>query len=129
MADQDRRFDPSDVEVNLSREQGLGFGQRELDRQHDPDQSPQTPLELHNGDSANPEEAWGEPADEGAAYSANHATRGEKTDAERGPGPKTRQATKDAISRGADHPIVGITKAESSWAPSGQRAVMVFTLV
>ncbi|MDB5425273.1 MAG: hypothetical protein JWQ29_2689 [Phenylobacterium sp.] len=47
----------------------------------------------------NPEEDWGEPADPGAAYSANHATRGEKTDAERGPGPKTRKATKDAISR------------------------------
>ena len=45
-------------------------------------------------------EDWGEPV-EGAAYSANHATRGEKTDAERGPGPKTRKATKDTISRRA----------------------------
>ena len=48
---------------------------------------------------ANPQEDWGEPADEGAAYSTNHATRGEKTDAERGQGAKTRKATKDAISR------------------------------
>ncbi len=77
----------------------MGVGQRELDRQHDPEQSPQTPLELDAGDSENPQEAWGEPAGEGVAYSSNHATRGEKTDAERGPGPKTRQATKDAISR------------------------------
>ena len=98
MANEDRSFDPSEIEVNRSRQKGLGVGQRELDRQHDPDQSPQTPLELQDGDSRNPEEDWGEPA-EGAAYSANHATRGEKTDAERGPGPKTRQATKDTISR------------------------------
>lgn len=49
--------------------------------------------------SDNPQEDWGDPADEGTAYSANHATRGEKTDAERGPGRKTRAATKDQISR------------------------------
>ena len=49
--------------------------------------------------TANPQEDWGEPADEGAAYSANHTRRGEKTDALRGPGRKTRAATKDAISR------------------------------
>jgi hypothetical protein len=49
----------------------------------------------------NPQEDWGEPADEGAAYSANHATRGAKTDAIRGPGPKTRKAAKDTISRRA----------------------------
>lgn len=49
--------------------------------------------------SDNPQEDWGEPADEGAAYSANHARRGEKSDAERGPGRKTRAAAKDAISR------------------------------
>jgi hypothetical protein len=49
--------------------------------------------------SENPQEDWGEPADEGAAYSANHARRGAKTDAERSQGAKTRKATKDAISR------------------------------
>jgi hypothetical protein len=92
MADEDRTFDPSETEVNRSREQGLGFGQRELDRQRDLEQLPETPL------TANPEEDWGEPA-EGAAYSANHANRGAKTDAERGPGAKTRKASKDMISR------------------------------
>jgi hypothetical protein len=99
MADEDRSFDLSEIEVNRSRQQGLGVGQRELERQHDPEQSLQTPLELQEGSSGNAEEEWGEPADEGAAYSANHATRGEKTDAERGQGAKTRKATKDAISR------------------------------
>ena len=94
MADQDRTFDPSKAQVNRGREQGLGMGQRELNAQGDPaGNAPAT-----EGVSGNPEEDWGE-AVEGAAYSANHATRGEKTDAERGPGRKTRRATKDAISR------------------------------
>ena len=46
--------------------------------------------------SDNPEEDWGEPI-QGATYSANHATRGQKPD--RSSGPKTRAATKDQISR------------------------------
>ena len=50
------------------------------------------------GVSENPQEDWGEPI-EGAAYSANHATRGARSDEERGPGPKTRKAAKDQISR------------------------------
>ena len=53
-----------------------------------------------DGLSANPEEDWGRPHDEGAVFSANHATRGEKSQAERMiQGAKTRHATKDAISR------------------------------
>jgi hypothetical protein len=99
MADEDRTFDPtvkeSEAQVNRGREQGLGMGQRELDTQTNPaGNAPAT-----EGISENPEEDWGEPAGEGATYSSNHVTRGEKTDAERGPGPKTRQATKDQISR------------------------------
>jgi len=99
MADEDRSFDPakppSQAEVNRGRDQGLGMGQRDLDAQGEPGGV----RGAGEGVSANPEEDWGEPADEGATYSANHATRGEKTDAERGPGPKTRKATKDQISR------------------------------
>ncbi|MFI4964002.1 MAG: hypothetical protein ACHP9T_01425 [Caulobacterales bacterium] len=96
MADEDRTFDPTPAaQVNRGREQGLGMGQRELDAQDDPAGN----APALDGVSENPQEDWGEPADEGAAYSANHATRGEKTDAERGPGPKTRQASKDQISR------------------------------
>jgi hypothetical protein len=91
MADKDRTFDPSEVEVNRSREQGLGFGQRELQRQHDPEQNPEPSLTDDDED--------GEPGDEEAVHSANHATRGEKTDEERGQGAKTRQASKDTISR------------------------------
>ena len=86
MADEKRSFDPAETETNQ--------GQRELDQQG----SPTANAPALAGVSENPEEDWGEPA-EGAAYSANHATRGEKTDAQRGPGPKTRKATKDAISR------------------------------
>ena len=95
MADEDRTFDPTAAQVNRGREQGLGMGQRELDAQSDPaGNAPAT-----DGVSVNPEEDWGEPAGEGAAYSANHARRGVKTDDLRGPGPKTRKATKDQISR------------------------------
>jgi len=97
MADEDRTFDPSTPQVNRGREQGLGMGQRELDAQDDPAGAAPAP----QGVSRSDEEDWGEPAGEGAAYSANHATRGEKTDAERGPGRKTRKAQKDQISRRA----------------------------
>ena len=94
MADEKRSFEPTEAETNRGREQGHGVGQRELNQQS----SPAGNAPALDGVSDNPEEDWGEPA-EGAAYSANHATRGEKTDAERGPGPKTRKATKDQISR------------------------------
>jgi hypothetical protein len=97
MADEDRIFDNDEVEANRGREQGLGMGQRDLDAQHDPGGDAPA-VDLQPGAGGNPEEEWGEPG-EGAVYSANHAKRGEKTDAERGPGPKTRKATKDAISR------------------------------
>jgi hypothetical protein len=93
MSDEDRTFDPSTTEVNRGREQGLGMGQRELDAQRDPDQLPQTPLELDNDD----DELRSEPGDETALLHSNHATRGDKPD--RSAGPKTRTATKDQISR------------------------------
>ena len=51
------------------------------------------------GQSDNPEEDWGEAAGEGAAYSANHTRRAEKTEAERGQGAKTRAFNKDQMSR------------------------------
>ena len=57
MADEPRGFDPSEVEVNRGREQGLGVGARELARQHDPEQAPQTPLELDNDDAPGKPEA------------------------------------------------------------------------
>ncbi|HEY8004102.1 MAG TPA: hypothetical protein VIE16_07735 [Phenylobacterium sp.] len=99
MADEDRSFDPQDAssqaQVNRGREQGLGMGQRDLDEQRDPAGN----APALEGVGVNPQEDWGEPADEGATYSANHANRGAKTDAQRGPGAKTRRATKDAISR------------------------------
>ena len=96
MADEDPIFDDiaasNSAQVTRGLEQGLGVGQRELNAQREPAIDP--PL-LED----NPENDWGEPADEGAAYSANHANRGAKTDADRAQGSKTRTATKDAISR------------------------------
>jgi hypothetical protein len=93
MGDEDRSFDPS--KTDRSRAQSPGVGPREISRKRDPDQIPQTPLELDAAD----DDLRSQPGDEGAVLHANHGTRGEKSDAERGPGPKTRQATKDAISR------------------------------
>ena len=93
MADETRSFDPSTVEANRGREQGLGVGQRELDAQRDPDQLPQTPLELDNDD----QDLRSEPGDEAAVLNANHANRGARPD--RSSGLKTRTAAKDQISR------------------------------
>jgi hypothetical protein len=93
VADEDRTFETSEIETNRGREQGLGVGQRELDAQRDPDQLPQTPLELDNDD----EDLRSEPGDETAVLNANHANRGAKPD--RSSGPKTRTAAKDQISR------------------------------
>lgn len=95
MADEDRTFDPSQTQVNRGREQGLGVGQRELSRQRDPDQMPQTPLEL----DAEDDDLRSEPGDAEAVLHANHAMRGAKPD--RASGPKTRAASKDQISRRA----------------------------
>lgn len=47
----------------------------------------------------NPQNDWGEPADEGALHGANHTRRPERTDALSGQGSKTRRMTKDIISR------------------------------
>ena len=95
MASEPRAFDtapPTAADVTRSERQGLGVGQRELSAQREPAIDP--PLL----EEANPEEDWGQPV-EGATYSANHANRGRKSNTERGPGKKTRAATKDAISR------------------------------
>jgi hypothetical protein len=98
MADEDRTFSTTQSETNRGRQQGLGVGQEEMDLQGDPTRDQATPPLPAD----NPQEDWGDPADEGAAHGGNHLTRGEKTDAERGPGPKTLKANKDIISnRGA----------------------------
>jgi|SRR5712671_5207329 len=95
MADEDRTFDPARPQVSRGRQQGLGKRQREPDAQVEPVGT----APALEGISDNPQEDWGEPADPGTAYSINHTRRGQKSDAERGPGRKTRAATKDAISR------------------------------
>lgn len=51
------------------------------------------------GQRDNPEEDWGEAPDAGALHGANHTTRPDRTEAERGQGRKTRQAQKDIVSR------------------------------
>jgi hypothetical protein len=95
-ADDDRSFDPTaaptSADVTRGLEQGLGVGQRELDAQREPLIDP--PLL-----DTKPEDDWGDPADQGATYSAKHAIRGEKTAGQNGQGTKTRTANKDTVSR------------------------------
>jgi len=57
-------------------------------------------VDIHNlGQSDRPEEAWGEPAGEGATYSSDNTRKGLRIEAERGQGAKTRQLNKDIVSR------------------------------
>ena len=59
-----------------------------------------TGVDIHNlGQPDKPQDDWGEPAGEGATYSANHTRRPGKTEADRGQGKKTRAAQKDQVSR------------------------------
>ena len=51
------------------------------------------------GQSDNPQEDWGEAADEGTVHGANHTNRPVRTAGERGQGAKTRQMNKDIFSR------------------------------
>jgi len=57
-------------------------------------------VDVHDtGEADDPQNDWGDPVDEGALHGANHTRRPEKTEAERGQGPRTRQANKDIVSR------------------------------
>jgi hypothetical protein len=57
-------------------------------------------VDIHKlGQADHPEQAWGESADEGATYSANHTRRGTPNGIALEHGAKTREATKDQISR------------------------------
>lgn len=53
-------------------------------------------VDIHKtGQDDRPEADWGEAAGEGATFSSNHTRRPDRTEAERGQGPKTRQLNKD----------------------------------
>jgi len=57
-------------------------------------------VDVHKlGQEDNPEQDWGEPAGEGVMHSQTNTRRGEKTEAERGQGAKTRAFNKDQFSR------------------------------
>lgn len=57
-------------------------------------------VDIHKlGQEDNPEEDWGEPADEGTMFSSTNTNRGGRTELERGQGAKTRQHNKDMFSR------------------------------
>jgi hypothetical protein len=56
-------------------------------------------VDVHKtGQGDKPQADWGEAAGQGATFSSNHNRRPDRTEAERGQGPKTRQMNKDIIS-------------------------------
>jgi hypothetical protein len=96
------RTEPFDTDLEAGPGRGRGDGNTASLEGSGAEFGEGTPanVDVHKlGEDDNPEADWGEPADEGAMHSANHTRRGVKTEAERGQGPKTRQATKDQISR------------------------------
>jgi hypothetical protein len=57
-------------------------------------------VDIHKlGQDDKPEQEWGESAGPDATFSSNHTRRGEKTEAERAQGAKTRTANKNIVSR------------------------------
>jgi len=125
MGDQEARsFAPNTASANRAQQQGLGVGHEEMDAQQapsgdapvaDPQRAPPfdedlvqtTGIEATEDGAAqaslslseNPQEDWGGEVEPGAVYSSNHTRRPERAEAERAQGAKTRQATKDMISR------------------------------
>jgi len=87
-----KTFDPGTVETNRARQQGLGMGARELDRQQDP--------QVYD-DAIDDEVERLSPEDDGppttAQHGENHTRRPIRTEALRGQGPKTRAANKERV--------------------------------
>lgn len=122
MAEDPSTYQSSTVQANRNLMQGGGSGQKDMDLQQSPNRDqhatdPQNTEGWDNdapssgagegdfsvseersfeggGQDDNPEADWGEAA-EGAVFSSNHTKRAERTEADRGQGPKTRQLNKD----------------------------------
>jgi hypothetical protein len=104
MADEDRSFARNSAQ-DRAQQPAESVGQREAGGRGAPgigDLGVGTPagVDVHDLDQAdNPQQEWGPEADEEALFSSNHTRRPIRTEAERGQGAKTRQRTKDIISR------------------------------
>jgi hypothetical protein len=77
-------YDPSELEATRMRDQGLGVGQRDMDRQRDPTREVEDRSFQPMVDAGDPDE----PASGGMQQGANH-TRWETKDETWGQGPKT----------------------------------------
>ena len=86
MADEDRSFTPQGADATPADQKETAATAAAVD-----------PHKL--GQRDNPQEDWGDAPDEGTVHSSNHSRRGEKTEAERGQGVKTRAHFKDIVSR------------------------------
>jgi hypothetical protein len=98
MADPTREqsYDPSETEVTRGREQGLGVGQRDLERQRDPGAPDEGPSFQSTVELEDPEE----PASGGMQQGANH-TKWEEKDKIMGQGKKTLAAHREQWKRGS----------------------------
>lgn len=92
--DQNETYDPSEVEATRMRDQGLGVGQTDMDRQRDPTRRFENRTFQSTEDIGDPDE----PASGGMQQGGNH-TRFEGKDAEWGQGPKTMAAQRDQQKR------------------------------
>lgn len=90
-----QRRDGWGLDPNLGRDEaGMGAVEGDLGAGTPPN------VDIHKlGQEDNPEEDWGEPADEGAMFSSTNTNRGGRTELERGQGAKTRAHNKDQFSR------------------------------
>ena len=83
-AERSETYDPSDLEASREREQGLGAGQKDMDRQRDPTRAAEQPSFQSTVDIGDPDE----PASGGMQQGGNH-TKWEGKDETWGQGPKT----------------------------------------
>ncbi|HET9159782.1 MAG TPA: hypothetical protein VFN88_04150 [Caulobacteraceae bacterium] len=90
----DDTYDPSEVEATREREQGLGMGQRDLERQRDPTRIVENRTFQPMAEVEDPDE----PASGGIQQGANH-TRREDKDKIFGQGPKTLRAQREQQKR------------------------------
>lgn len=95
--DEPKAFQPSTVEANRARQQGLGLGRRELEAQHDSRVSDTTDEQVER---LEPEDD-GPPT--GAQHGQNNTRRPRSTEVARGQGPKTLAANRERVKGSPKH--------------------------
>jgi hypothetical protein len=95
MPEEPRSYSPTTPEANRNAQQGGGAGQRDMEAVQDPNRPEGADQYDFDGDDR-PEEDGGEPS-YGAQQGQTHTRWPDKTEAERGQGPKTRARNKEIV--------------------------------